>query len=80
MLGDLIESLKNTPAAILIAGVALPNEPSVRLIERFGFRKVAVFEKIGYKFRKWIDVGYRELEIKERASCHPESGGQGAHE
>jgi phosphinothricin acetyltransferase len=80
LLGDLIESLKTTPAAILIAGVALPNEPSVRLVEGFGFRKVAVFEKIGYKLGKWIDVGYWEMEIKERSSYHPESGGQGARE
>ena len=72
LFGDLIESLKKTPAAVLIAGVALPNEPSVRLLERFGFREVAVFEKVGYKFDTWIDVGYWDREIKERSSYHPE--------
>jgi L-amino acid N-acyltransferase YncA len=72
LFGDLIESLKKTQAAVLIAGVALPNEPSVRLLDRLGFQKVAVFEKVGYKFDTWIDVGYWDLEIKERSSYHPE--------
>ena len=71
LFSDLIESLKKTPAAVLIAGAALPNEPSVLLLERFGFRKVAVFEKVGYKLDTWIDVGYWDLEIRERSSCHP---------
>ena len=72
LLGDLIELLKKTPVAVLVAGVALPNEPSVRLLDRFGFRPVAVFEKIGYKFERWIDVGYWDLEIKERSSYNPD--------
>ena len=45
------------------AGIALPNDASVRLHERFGFKKVAHLEEIGFKFGRWIDVGYWELKL-----------------
>jgi Sortase and related acyltransferases len=45
----------------IIAGIALPNEPSIRLHEKFGFEKVAHFREVGFKFGKWIDVGYWQL-------------------
>jgi len=42
----------------VIAGISLPNEPSIRLHEKLGFEKVGVFPEVGYKFDRWIDVGY----------------------
>jgi phosphinothricin acetyltransferase len=42
----------------IIGGIALPNEASVRLHERCGFKKVAHFSEVGRKFGKWIDVGF----------------------
>jgi L-amino acid N-acyltransferase YncA len=42
----------------VIGGIALPNEASVALHEKFGMRKVAHFEQVGFKFDRWIDVGY----------------------
>jgi L-amino acid N-acyltransferase YncA len=42
----------------IIGGIALPNEASVRLHEKCGFRKVAHFSEVGWKFEKWIDVGF----------------------
>jgi L-amino acid N-acyltransferase YncA len=72
LFNQLISACKKTDAAVLIAGVALPNEKSLRLLDRFGFTQVAVFEKVGYKFDKWIDVGYWELEIKDRSRYFPD--------
>ncbi len=34
---------------------------SQKLHEKFGFKKVAHFKEIGFKFNKHIDVGYWEL-------------------
>jgi len=42
----------------LIGGIALPNDASVALHEKFGMRKVAHFAEVGFKFDRWIDVGY----------------------
>lgn len=44
-----------------IAGVALPNEASVRLHEKLGYKKAAHYHEVGFKFGKWIDVGYWQL-------------------
>jgi L-amino acid N-acyltransferase YncA len=45
----------------VIGGIALPNPASIALHERLGFRKVAHFEQVGWKFGQWIDVGYWQL-------------------
>lgn len=46
----------------LIGGIALPNDPSVRLHEKLGFEKVSHLRRIGFKFERWIDVGHWQLE------------------
>jgi len=46
---------------MLIAGVALPNEPSIKLHESFGMTKAAHFAKNGFKMGGWRDVGYWTL-------------------
>ncbi len=43
---------------VVIGGIALPNEESVRLHQKFGLKKVAHFSEVGFKFGRWIDVGY----------------------
>jgi L-amino acid N-acyltransferase YncA len=42
----------------VMAGIALPNQPSVALHEKFGLSKVALFKEVGFKFNRWVDVGY----------------------
>ena len=59
----LISVLMEQGYRVLIGGVSLPNETSVRLHEKFGFKKVAHFKEVGYKFNKWVDVGYWQLII-----------------
>lgn len=49
----------------VLAGISLPNDPSIRLHEKFGFQKVAHFHEVGFKFDRWIDVGYWELIISK---------------
>lgn len=43
---------------VIIGGIALPNEASIRLHEKCGFKKVAQFLGVGNKFGRWIDVGF----------------------
>lgn len=58
-----LEETRKTDLHVLIGGIALPNEASVALHEKFGFKKIAQFEEIGFKFGKWVDVGYWELKL-----------------
>lgn len=44
-----------------IGGIALPNAASVALHEKLGYRRVALFEEVGFKFGRRIDVGYWQL-------------------
>jgi len=41
-----------------IGGISLPNEASIALHEKFGMQKVAHFSEVGFKFDRWVDVGY----------------------
>jgi phosphinothricin acetyltransferase len=42
----------------LMAVIALPNESSAALHERFGLVKVGHHTDLGFKFDRWVDVGY----------------------
>ncbi len=54
----LLRRLKEAGMHSVLGGIALPNEASVALHEKFGMRKVAHLEEVGYKFGRWVDVGY----------------------
>jgi L-amino acid N-acyltransferase YncA len=54
----LMDQLANLGVHAVIAGIALPNEKSIKLHEKLGLKKVAHFEQVGFKNQQWIDVGY----------------------
>ena len=54
----LLGLLQSSGCHAAIGGIALPNESSIRLHERLGFTQVAQFREVGFKFNRWIDVGY----------------------
>ena len=58
---ELLSALKARGIHAAFGVIALPNEASVTLHERFGFAKVAHLSEVGFKFGRWIDVGYWEL-------------------
>ncbi len=57
----LLDALRSASVHLVIAGIALPNEHSIRLHERLGFTKAGYFEQVGYKHGRWVDVGYWQL-------------------
>ncbi|MDB6113350.1 MAG: pat [Lacunisphaera sp.] len=57
----LIADVKARGMHAIIGGAALPNPASVALHEKLGFTKIGQFKEVGWKFEKWIDVGYWEL-------------------
>ena len=58
---QLLDLLQGAGIHAAIGGIALPNESSIALHERLGFTKVAQVREIGFKFNRWIDVGYWQL-------------------
>jgi phosphinothricin acetyltransferase len=57
----LLYDLRGRHLHSVIGGISLPNQPSVALHEKLGFRKLGEFHEVGWKFSRWIDVGYWEL-------------------
>jgi len=56
--GELFPMLQARRLHAVIGGIALPNHASVALHEKFGMTPVARFPEVGFKFGRWIDVGY----------------------
>jgi phosphinothricin acetyltransferase len=54
------------------AGITLPNPGSVGIHEVLGFQPVAVFQGEGFKFGKWRDVGWWQLELQSEVPNPPE--------
>lgn len=61
----LIEILKLQNVVNVYALITYPNENSEKMHNYFGFKKIAVFEKSGYKFGKWIGVTWFEKAISK---------------
>jgi len=61
----LFEILKWQGFRNIYAGITLPNEASITVHEKCGFRHFATYENIGYKFGKWHSVGWWKLQIND---------------
>ncbi|MET8782287.1 MULTISPECIES: N-acetyltransferase family protein [unclassified Streptomyces] len=59
----LFESLAGQDLHRAYAGIAQPNEASVRLHERLGFRHIGTYREVGYKFGRYWDVAWYEKEL-----------------
>jgi len=47
------------------AGITLPNPASVALHEAMGFRRIATYPAVGFKFGAWHDVGWWQARLIE---------------
>ncbi|WP_243317439.1 arsinothricin resistance N-acetyltransferase ArsN1 family B [Geothrix paludis] len=57
----LLDELRKRGFHSALGCLSLPNEPSVRLHEKLGFKKVGHMTEAGWKFGAWVDVGFWEL-------------------
>jgi phosphinothricin acetyltransferase len=61
LLTKLLDEVRKTEIHAIVAGVTVPNARSISLHEKFGFKKIAQFNEIGFKQNRWLDVAYWEL-------------------
>ena len=54
----LFTELRSRQYHVAIGCIALPNPASIALHERLGMTQVAHFKEVGFKFGRWIDIGY----------------------
>ncbi|MCF8272833.1 MAG: GNAT family N-acetyltransferase [Flavobacteriaceae bacterium] len=58
---ELLRLLKLQQAHVVLGVLTLPNDASVKLHEKFGFKQVAYLKEVGLKFGNWQDVGFWQL-------------------
>lgn len=63
LLKELIKLAKEYKVHTLMAGITIPNEYSIGLHEKFGFKKVGHCEQVGFKNNQWLDLGFWQLHI-----------------
>ena len=61
LIPPLIESSRQLHLHTIIAGIDATNEASLKLHEYFGFKEVAHFKEVGYKFNRWLDLKFLQL-------------------
>jgi len=57
----LLPRLRDAGVHTVLAGIALPNEASVRLHEAVGFTTVGTMREVGRKLDRWIDVEFFQI-------------------
>ena len=63
LIPPLIEATKKLQLHTIIASVDATNEASLRLHKSFGFKEVAHFKQVGWKFERWLDLKFLQLII-----------------
>lgn len=63
----LFAALRETPIRWVIGAIALPNAASVALHEKMGMTRVGLHPQVGFKFGRWIDIGYWQGEVERKA-------------
>lgn len=61
LLQVMIEKARSLGYHTILSGITDGNEASIKLHERFGFKKVSHFKEVGYKFGRWLDVCFYQL-------------------
>ena len=67
-----VDRLRELGYVNAFAGSTMPNAASVALFESRGFRKVAHWERVGFKAGAWHDVAWWQLAIQEPTVPPPE--------
>jgi len=61
LLAPLIKAAAELDLHTIIAGIDATNEVSIKLHRSFGFKEVANFKQVGYKFGRWLDLTFMQL-------------------
>ena len=63
--GELFERLKSMHVLNLYAVITSENEKSIGFHRKLGFETFAVFEQVGYKQGRWLDVTWMQKFLGE---------------
>jgi L-amino acid N-acyltransferase len=61
LMPPLIEAAINLKLHAIVAGIEAENKASIALHQKFGFKEVAHFKEVGFKFGRWMDLKFLQL-------------------
>lgn len=61
---ELIQIANEREFATLVAGIDEANESSIKMHIKLGFKYSGTITKAGYKFGKWLNLAFYQLELK----------------
>jgi len=64
LMKEIIAIANNREYATLVAGIDSANEISVKLHEKLGFEYSGLIKKAGYKFDRWLDLAFYQLDLQ----------------
>jgi phosphinothricin acetyltransferase len=70
LMKELISLADEAGYAIIVAGIDGDNDSSIALHQKLGFRYVGTIEKAGYKFSRWLNLAFYQLNLT--GPSHPE--------
>ena len=59
----LLDALRASGYRTAVAVITLPNDPSIRMHERVGYREAGRLPAVGWKGGRWSDIGYWHLAL-----------------
>jgi|TARA_B110000196_G_C20884477_1_gene538311 phosphinothricin acetyltransferase len=62
---NLLYTLKQMGMVSAIAGMTVPNAETEGFHEKYGFAKIAEYEKVGFKNGGWHNVAFAEIQLNE---------------
>ena len=64
LLNELILLANQREYKTIIAGIDASNVPSIALHQKFGFTYAGTIKNAGYKFERWLDLSFYQLELE----------------
>lgn len=64
MMQRLIETAQAAGLHVMIGGIDADNTASIRFHEKLGFKPVAHFHEVGFKFDRWLDLVFMQRLIE----------------
>jgi phosphinothricin acetyltransferase len=59
------ENMDRKEIHVILAVINVPNEESIKMHEKFGFKQVSFMKEVGWKFNQWRDIGHWQLIVNQ---------------
>ncbi|XER15050.1 L-methionine sulfoximine/L-methionine sulfone acetyltransferase [Sporomusa aerivorans] len=63
LMQEIIKIANAREYATLVAGIDASNENSIKMHEKMGFKFSGVIKNAGFKFDKWLDLAFYQLDL-----------------